>query len=929
MHIFDRLKEREPLQSDDQLLQRFGDQQDQAAFGLIVKRYGALVQRVCRGVGLRDHDADDVFQATFLVVAQKARLLRRKNSLGAFVHGTAYRFALDGQRFSRRRRRHEKAAAKPESSSEKAGPEAEVSLREALSAVDGELNSMPEKYRVPLILHLLEGKILEEVSRQLSIPLRTICRRIKDGQEMLRRRLARRGIQASIMLFPLLIVTRADAAIAPALAAATAKSAALFVQGSAPASAVTLMASSAVSAISKLTGPAKVAATIKFWMSKTAVVAVIGVACAGVWYETRPNSRPANGFGSSPTALPAPLPTGPIVVRGRILDEEGLPVPQAQVTLLASRGLRGEHGQHDDVLLQVQAGADGAFALEVPQDFPFWARGRDEAKLLASAPGRALGATAVSLRAVPVSANIRLRSSEKVNGQVVDNENRPVAGVAIHVVGLGPVGREVIQGSDDPRPDSLTGWPQPVITDHEGRFAFAGLDPRQGVRLEVRDERFARQLTVVAPSDQQAAQPQPGLPTEDITIKLAPLQLLVGQVLAADTGKPLPYARLSMVPSETRDGLRPELRLHVDARADEGGRFRMQPLPGGKFTLFACGQDHDPYVTMEQDLTWPQNKSHTELTLLLLRGIPVRGQVVEADTGLPVYGARVDYAANLTTQDLSPNPRQPRLSGGRTTYTTQDGRFFIPVLPGRGYLRVSSVRDTEAYQLCGSEQDGPDGLTPTLAMQRLDLPAVSPGTEVRLEVRRTRQLSGRVVDNAGQPVLSCSLLTAGEFNYTLYRAERTFRVADGGFLVAQVAADSKYPVALIDVAHKQGLFTTQTGKAQERLPTFRLQPCGSAMGELKTENGRGLVNAPIELAAVLPFVPYGKPVEEIETPWYRNLNRDEPGQTTIGGKFALPALVPGLRYRLYAGTGNWRRLVKEFTVEPGQKLQLGSLIVKY
>ena len=514
MHIFDKLKDREPLQSDDQLLERFGDQQDQAAFGLIVKRHGAMVQRVCRGVGLHDHDVDDVFQATFLVVAQKARILRRPALAGPVHSWHCLPLRLEGHCASAGSgARTKKPLPSRNRSSRRPGPEAEISLREALSVMDGELASMPDKYRVPLILHFLEGKTHEEVARELGMPRRTVSRRIEHGRELLRKRLARQGIEMSAVLFPLLLWEQVRGAIAPALAAATAKSAALFVQGSAPASTATLMASSAASGLSKLTGPAKVAATIKLWMSKTAVVAVVGVACAGLWYETRPKSRPANGFGSSPTALPAPLPSGPIVVRGRILDEEGQPVPQAQVTLLAGRGVRGEHGQHDEVVLQGQADADGAFALEVPKDFPFWVPGRDQAKLLASAPGRALGAATVSLRAVPLSTDIRLGASEKVRGQVVDSENRPVAGVAVHVVGLGPVGRESIQGSDDPRPDPLTGWPQPVITDHAGRFAFAGLDPRQGVRLEVRDDRFARQLTVLQPADRRAAQPKPAVAT--------------------------------------------------------------------------------------------------------------------------------------------------------------------------------------------------------------------------------------------------------------------------------------------------------------------------------------------------------------------------------------------------------------------------------
>jgi len=937
MYIFDKPKEREPLQSDDQLLERFAEGQDQAAFGLIVKRYGPLVQRVCRGVGLHSHDVDDVFQATFLVVARKARTLgRKKHPLGAFVHGTAYRFALEGMRFGRRRRWHEKAAAKPESSSKTAGPEAQISLQEALSAVDGELDSMPEKYRVPLILHLIEGKSREEVASQLGMSFGTIRRRIEDGREMLRKRLIRRGIKMTVLVIPLVFAGSAEAAIAPALAVATAKSAALFVQGSAPATKATLMASSAVAGLSKLTGPSKVAATLKLWMSKTAVVALVGSACAGVWYETRSTKSPrANGFAGAPTALAVPAPGGPIVVRGRVLDEEGMSVPQARVTLLASRAVRGQHGQHDEVVLQGQADADGCFALEIPQDFPFWVAGRSQVKLLASAQDHPLGVTSVGLKSGPVSTEIRLGTAGAVRGQVVDKENRPVPGVAVHVVGFGLVGRELIQGSDEMRPESLPGWPQPIVTDKEGRFEFAGLDPKQGVRLEVRDDRFGRQLAVLESADRRVParrdkRNEPIVSPDDITIKLAPPQLVEGQVLAADTGKPLPFARLSMVPAESPEGFRidPQPRHHVDALADAEGRFRMQPLPGRKFNLFACGQDNDPYLSLVQEVPWPAGTAQKEINLALPRGIPLRGQVVEANTGRVVYGAQVQYTANLTANDVSPNREQARLWEGGSTFTDKEGTFFIPALPGRGELKVSFNRDDSRYLQRRSLEGATGGTITALARLPVEIPSSGHAQNVRLVVFRQGQLAGLVVDGAGQPVAGCTLLTAGEFAGTLFRAERRFQVRDGGFLIGSVGAEGKYPIVLIDPAHNQGLSTSIPGQVEESPPTFRLAPFGSAVGNLTTDRGRAQANAPIELAAVLTFEPFGKPVEETETSWYQEMNRDEPTVTTSRGKFTLPALIPGLRYRLYAGTGNSRRLVKEFTVEPGQKLQLGSLVVK-
>ena len=101
------------MQSDDELLARFAKEQDQCAFSVLVMRHGELVRRICRGMRLDAHSADDVFQATFLVVAEKSHSLiagspRRKLALSQFIHGVAYRIALNVMRLDRRRRWHER-----------------------------------------------------------------------------------------------------------------------------------------------------------------------------------------------------------------------------------------------------------------------------------------------------------------------------------------------------------------------------------------------------------------------------------------------------------------------------------------------------------------------------------------------------------------------------------------------------------------------------------------------------------------------------------------------------------------------------------------------------------------------------------------------------------------------------------------------------
>ena len=210
---------------------------------------------------------------------------------------------------------------------------------------------------------------------------------------------------------------------------------------------------------------------------------------------------------------------------------------------------------------------------------------------------------------------------------------------------------------------------------------------------------------------------------------------------------------------------------------------------------------------------------------------------------------------------------------------------------------------------------------------KLEIPAGCTGKELRLVLQRWGQLNGEVVDAAHKPIASGLLLTAGQFDQNPYRGVRKFEVRDGNFHVARAEVDGAYPIVLIDAAHRQGVLTSLTGKGQDPLPSFPLEPCGLATGNLTAQDGSVLGITAIELAVVLSFRPYASQAMERETDWYTILNHDVPGQTTSRGKFVLPALVPGVRYRLYTGKAETRRLVKEFSVEPGQKLLLGPLVV--
>jgi DNA-directed RNA polymerase specialized sigma24 family protein len=147
---------------DAQLLKRFVLDRDESAFEALVRRYGPLVLGLCRRVLRDDHDAEDAFQATFLVLMRKAR--RRAKSNGAA------------------------AAGKPEPSPERGN---------AAGLLDDELSRLPDRYRAPLVLCYLEGLTNGEAARQLGCPEGTVWTRLSRGRELLRHRLARRGVTLS------------------------------------------------------------------------------------------------------------------------------------------------------------------------------------------------------------------------------------------------------------------------------------------------------------------------------------------------------------------------------------------------------------------------------------------------------------------------------------------------------------------------------------------------------------------------------------------------------------------------------------------------------------------------------------------------------------------------------------------------------------
>ena len=214
--------------SDGQLLDRFLDRRAdeevaEIAFAALVERHGPMVLRACRARLGDEHDAQDAFQATFLILARKAGSIRKQDSASSWLQGVARRVATCARRQAALRRAKERAAA---------GRTAEAvddpDRGDLVPAVREEVGGLPEKYRTPLILCLLDGLTHEEAATRLGWPVGTVKTRVRHAKDRLRTRLARRGLAPSLAAIGGALAAQEASAMPAALVRATTRAALSF-----------------------------------------------------------------------------------------------------------------------------------------------------------------------------------------------------------------------------------------------------------------------------------------------------------------------------------------------------------------------------------------------------------------------------------------------------------------------------------------------------------------------------------------------------------------------------------------------------------------------------------------------------------------------------------------------------------------------------
>ncbi len=357
--------------TDRELLRAFAARREAEAFDRLLCRHGPMVWGVCRRV-LPHEDAEDAFQATFLVLARKAGAVRWRDSAAGWLYEVARRVAESARRTAARRSAAERRAAEgraeavavPQDSSDEAAVLAE------------ELARLPEKYRAPVVLCYLEGLSHPEAARQLGWPVGTVKGRLARAREALRRRLARRGVTVPAAAVAALLAGQASEAAPGRLAEATLRLALLVAAGTTAPASVAPLAEGVLRQMHS--GRVKVLAALALGLC---------LGGAGIGMAAR---QPADKEGQGP-AVPAEAEPGGRVARVPA-DPAEPPLPAGAIARLGSRRLR--HGTFISFLAFTP---DGRSLVSAADDLRVWdaATGR-EVRRFGGGSGKYVYAAALS-----------------------------------------------------------------------------------------------------------------------------------------------------------------------------------------------------------------------------------------------------------------------------------------------------------------------------------------------------------------------------------------------------------------------------------------------------------------------------------------------------------------------------------------------------
>jgi RNA polymerase sigma factor (sigma-70 family) len=944
---------------DAELLERFTDGNEEAAFAALLRRHGPMVLGVSRRILHRLQDAEDVYQATFLILARKAAAIRKRESVGSFLHGVAHRLAVRARAQGVRRQARERQAADMHGK----GANVEAAWQEVQATLDAALQELPEKYRAALVLCYLEGKTHAEAAELLGCPLATIRTRVARGRKLLRTRLTGHGLNLSAAaLAALLLASAAPAATPAALARAALQAALPFAAGQA----AKTVCSAAVAGLVEGGLKAMTLGKMKGMLVIVLVAGFLAGAAAlahGVLAAGQPPAAPerqAPAGEKPPKAKVAEA--GDIAVSGKVLGPDGKPVAGAR--LYWARLLHSPPQSEEDLAWDRKAvtAADGTFRLTVSYTgLPPDAR----LPLVAATDGFGVDWADVPRDGADVERTFRLVKDVPLRGRLLDTQGKPLAGATVRVGSILP--------PDDGKLDAfLTGWKEnwqdaqhvrkplyapldgvlPVVkADKDGRFELTGAGAERVVLLDVHGTSTPK--TTLHVISRAGFDPRPinaavldRIPAElripgqppllygcTFDYVAGPARVVQGTVREADTGKPLGGVSVQDMSGYNSGSL---------TRTDANGHYLLAGLPKGKdYRIYAeppAGSSLLPRLVVSAD---DGGLGRLKCDIELARGVVVTGRLIDRATGKGVKGS-------LRFAPLADNKffgTKPGYDSYRYERLSQDvdaqGRFRIVVLPGAGVLMAQAFPDgpkingvlikpyTQAdfdaadrkrvqvvengrnrhYQAAGNSQESLDIEN---AVKVLDLPEGAPPTSCDLFVERGTTLKVQVQDPDGKP-LAGAMVSGMTASYPI-----TFTLEGAEFTA--YGLDPKRPRELLFLHPTRNLAGTLKVRGDEKEPvSVKLVPTGALKGRVRDQEGQPVAGAEVR------FSYEAGAGDEL----YRQLKPPrEPVRTDADGRFHLEDLVPNAKFGVGITKGK-TFLVGEpriglRQVKPGATLDLGD-----
>jgi hypothetical protein len=627
-------------------------------------------------------------------------------------------------------------------------------------------------------------------------------------------------------------------------------------------------------------------------------------------------------------------------VTGRVLDPAGRPVGGATIAVyarsLASTGALLHPPRNQAPIGDGRADGSGRFRIDAPRT----SSSHHEAfGAIVMAPGHGANWVGLDPDADEPTAAITLGPEQLIHGRLFDLQGRPVPNVTLAVASIRPV-RAAEPARVRARFDGvvyswrkvtdLPAWPKPVTTDPEGHYTLRGLGRDQEAVLTVHDPRFALQRIPIRTNDASEAKPT--------TAALIPAQIITGQVTYADTGKVVPHATLEVMAIQGRVG------IPSDFETDDQGRFRLNPPPADRsYGVRAYPPAGQPYLSAHRPIEWPKGAIEQTVDLALPRGVLIRGKVTEEGSGKPIPGATVALVA-----------RGEPPGGQNLGYTAADGTFQFGAKPSPGYLFIRAPDDDYVLGEIGNRmvsQGEPGGFRLYAHAHRfLDLKPGAGSQEVDIVLRRGATVTGPVIGPVGQPVRDAWIFSRAILD-PKPGVSRTWigrfhgKVHNGRFELRGLDPDSEVPVYFLDPNQRLGAVVILSGKSAGSTPVnVRLERCGAAVVRFVDSGGKPvtgrLPNGTVEMV-VTPGPPYsrannpaglaaadGADLGQVDT-----VNYQVALESDTQGRLTLPALIPGANYRIIdwpaiGGAQTSPQVRKEFTVKPGETLEIGDILIE-